>query len=213
MKIAFLGIGNVGSALAGNLAGADHDVSIAARDLNSATVQAALAQSPALRAQPLREAVAAADIVFLATPFEANEAALESAGDLTGKVVVDCTNPVAADLSHGLKNEVSGGEFVQKLVPAAKVVKAFTIYGFENFIDSSYPGYGDLKPAMLIAGNDPDAKGTVASLSEDLGWVPVDTGDISMSLHLEYMTLLWIKMARVQGRGAGFVWGMLTRQP
>jgi hypothetical protein len=39
----------------------------------------------------------------------------------------------------------------------------------------------------------------------------VDTGPIAMSLHLEHMTLLWIKMARVQGAGAGFVWAQLLR--
>jgi hypothetical protein len=100
---------------------------------------------------------------------------------------------------------------VQGLVPEANVVKAFTIYGFENFIDSTYPGYGDLKPVMLIAGNNGQAKQTVSTLCQELGWQPVDTGDISMSLHLEHMTLLWVKMARVQGRGAGFVWAMLTR--
>lgn len=86
---------------------------------------------------------------------------------------------------------------MQGLVPTAKVVKAFTIYGFENFEDSRYPGYGDLKPAMLIAGDDPSAKQVVASLCEDLGWEPVDTGNLAMSLHLEHMTLLWIRMARM----------------
>jgi len=44
-----------------------------------------------------------------------------------------------------------------------------------------------------------------------LGWEPVDTGNLATSLHLEHMTLLWIKMARVQGLGAGFVWARLTR--
>jgi predicted dinucleotide-binding enzyme len=91
------------------------------------------------------------------------------------------------------------------------VVKAFTIYGYENFEDSSYPGYGDLQPAMLIAGNDAAAKAIVAELCQQLGWQPVDTGNLSMSLHLEHMTLLWIQMARVQGRGSGFVWAMLQR--
>jgi predicted dinucleotide-binding enzyme len=106
---------------------------------------------------------------------------------------------------------MSGGETVQDFVPEANVVKAFTVYGYENFIDSDYPGYGELRPAMFIAGNDAKAKETVAHLCEQLGWMPVDTGDISMSLHLEHMTLLWVKMARVQRRGAGFVWAMLSR--
>jgi predicted dinucleotide-binding enzyme len=113
-------------------------------------------------------------------------------------------------LTHSLPSG-SGSEQVQKLVPAAKVVKAFTIYGYENFEDFRYPGYGDLKPAMLIAGDDTGAKALVAGLIEQLGWRPVDTGPLSSALHLEHLTLLWIKMARVQGRGAGFVWAMLER--
>ena len=130
---------------------------------------------------------------------------------LDGKIVVDCTNPVGANLSHGLQSQISGSETIQEFVPNAHVVKAFTIYGYENFEDSTYAGYGDLKPAMLIAGNNPSAKETVSSLCSQLGWESVDTGNLSMSLHLEHMTLLWIKMARVQGKGSGFVWAMLQR--
>jgi predicted dinucleotide-binding enzyme len=211
MNIAFIGIGHVGHALASRLARLGHTVVIAARDTGSDSVRQALAKTPALKAAPVPEAVAAADVVFLATPFEAVESALRSAGDLKGKVVVDCTNPVGPGLVHGLKSETSGGEYVQKRIPAARVVKAFTIYGYENFENSDYPGYGKVRPAMLIAGNDPSAKAAVSGLCEQLGWEPVDTGDISTSLHLEHMTLLWIKMGRVQGRGAGFVWARLTR--
>lgn len=65
---------------------------------------------------------------------------------------------------------------------------------------------------MPIAGNDRAAKEIVADLCGQLGWQPLDTGDISMSLHLEHMTLLWIKMARMQGSGANFVWAMLERK-
>ncbi len=57
----------------------------------------------------------------------ANQAALAEAGDVSGKIIVDCTNPVGPGLTHGLNNQQSGGEFVQSLVPNAKVVKAFTI--------------------------------------------------------------------------------------
>jgi predicted dinucleotide-binding enzyme len=45
-----------------------------------------------------------------------------------------------------------------------------------------------------------------------MGWMPVDTGDISMSLHLEPMAFLRVNMGRIQGRGAGFVWAMLERR-
>jgi predicted dinucleotide-binding enzyme len=211
MKIAFIGIGNVGSALARNLAKAGHEVTIAPRDLNSDSVKSAQVKNPALKLKPVKEAVAEAEVIFLATPFDANEKALKDAGPLPGKIVVDCTNPIGPGLTHGLKSEISGSEYLQNLIPDAKVVKAFTIYGFENLQDSTYPGYGDLKPAMLIAGNDKGAKEVVSRLCEQLGWQPVDVGDISMSLHVEHFTLLWVKMGRVQGRGSNFVWAMLTR--
>lgn len=215
MNIAFLGVGNVGSPLADQLAQQGHTVTIAARNPESASVKAAQAQNNDLLAKPVVEAVSEADIVFLATPYEMNEAALKSAGDLSGKVLVDCTNPVSSTLGHGLDSKTSGAEMVQQLAPAANVVKAFTIYGFENFQDTRYPGYRfdeeSLKPAMLIAGNNAAAKETVGELCEQLGWECVDTGGLDMSLHLEHMTLLWIKMARVQGKGSDFVWAKLRR--
>ncbi len=213
MNITFIGVGNVGAPLADRLQKLGHTVTIAARDPNSQSVQAALSRNTSLEVKTPIAAVKSAEIVFLATPFAANEAALgEVSLALEGKILVDCTNPVGANLSHGLQSERSGAEVVQNLVPDAKVVKAFTIYGFENFEDNTYPGYGDLKPAMLIAGDDAIAKQSVATLCQELGWEPVDVGNLAMSLHLEHMTLLWIKMARVQGLGAGFVWAKLQRQ-
>ena len=212
MNITFIGIGNVGSALASNLIKAGHCVSIAARDFTSESVQLAQQASPALTALPPLQAVQEAGVVFLATPYGANEAALSGLTEaLAGKVLVDCTNPVGPGLAHGLGSARSGAEVVQSLAPQAHVVKAFTIYGYENFIDSAYPGYGNLLPAMLIAGNDGAAKETVGTLCQDLGWRPVDAGPLTSALHLEHMTLLWIKMGRVQGYGAGFVWAMLER--
>ncbi len=210
MNIAFIGIGNVGSALADNLFKAGHSVSIAARDLQSASVQTALKLNSQFTAIPIAQAIAGAEVVFLATPYPKNAEALAGL-NLEGKILVDCTNPVGPGLTHGLESRLSGSEAVQKLAPGAKVVKAFTIYGFENLQNSRYPGYGDLKPVMLIAGDDAEAKKMVSQLAAQLGWNPADAGPLSSSLHLEHMTLLWIKMGRVQGRGTDFVWAMLTR--
>ena len=158
-----------------------------------------------------QEAIDTAEVVFLATPFPANESVLRPIAEcLAGKVLVDCTNPVGPNLSHGLNSERSGSEFVQSLVPQAKVVKAFTIYGFENLEDSHYPGY-DVKPTMLFCGNDAAAKEQVSLLIADCGFEPLDTGGLAQALHLEHMTLLWIRMARAQGFGPGFVWAALKR--
>ncbi|MFQ4136522.1 NADPH-dependent F420 reductase [Nodosilinea sp. PGN35] len=211
MNLAFIGIGQVGAALAGSLVALGHTVTIAARDPGSKSVTEAVARFPHLAVASPEDAIAAAEVIFLATPFATVEAALANGDRFAGKVLIDCTNPVGSNLTHGLNSERSGSEFVQSLVPQARVVKAFTICGVENFEDNTYPGYGDLKPAMLMAGDDAEAKQVVATLCQELGWEPVDTGPISTALHLEHMTLLWIKMARVQGAGAGFVWARLQR--
>jgi len=58
---------------------------------------------------------------------------------------------------------------------------------------------------------DAAAKATVGRLCADLGWRPVDAGPLSAALHLEHMTLLWIKLGRVRGKGPNFVWAMLER--
>lgn len=220
MKIAFIGVGNVGAPLADRLQVLGHQVIIAARDRQSQTVQSALNRNPNLLVQSPSEAIESSEVVFLATPFSAiaegrptvNESVLTPLKSaLNGKVLVDCTNPVGANLTHGLHSRVSGSETIQQLVPNVHVVKAFTIYGYENFEDSLYPGYGDLKPAMLIAGDDPVAKSVVADFCQQLGWETIDTGNLAMSLHLEHMALLWIKMAGAQGRKGGFVWARLQR--
>ncbi len=212
MHLAFLGSGQVGGALAAGCLRAGYRVTLAARDPESPAVRAAVARAPALGVKDPAAAVADADIVFLATPFAAATAALAPlAPALAGKVLVDCTNPVGPGLTHGLRSERSGAEVVQAAAPAARVVKAFTIYGFENFEDPVYPGYGSLHPAMLLAGDDDRAKSAVSGIVAALGWEPVDAGALSASLHLEHMTLLWIKMARAQGQGSDFVWARLRR--
>jgi 8-hydroxy-5-deazaflavin:NADPH oxidoreductase len=212
MNIAFIGVGNVGAPLADHLQKLGHQVSIAARNAESQKVQDALKLNAALAVLEPSVAVEAADIVFLATPFDAVDAALTPLkSSLSGKILVDCTNPVGANLTHALNSQQSASELIQSMIPEAHVVKAFTIYGFENFENNDYPGYGDLKPAMLIAGNNAEAKSSVLEICQQLGWEPVDTGKLSASLHLEHMALLWIEMARVQGCGPNFVWGRLTR--
>ena len=211
MDIACIGYGQVGGALADRLQRLGHRVVLAANDAQSDSVKKALAHNPDLRVGTPREAVRGAQIVLLATPYAANESAVGGVLDvLDGKVLVDCTNPVGPGLSHGLRSVQSGSEALQQLAPKARVVKAFTIYGYENLENSSYPGH-DVLPAMLIAGNDPAAKADVSALCRELGWEPIDTGALDQALHLEHMTLLWVKMVRKQGHAPGLVWAALHR--
>jgi hypothetical protein len=164
---------------------------------------------PGFKTQPVQTAVDAADVVFLAIPFKANETTLPVLR-FNGKTLVDCTNPVNPGFTHGFNSERSGSEYVQELAPDARVVKAFSIYGFENFADSDFPAYS-VQPAMLIAGNDATAKQQVTALASDLGFEAVDTGALSQALHLEHMTLLWVKMVRAGGHSPHFVWAKLEK--
>ncbi len=209
MKIAFIGVGNVGFALANNLQKKGHQIVVANNNPASESVKNAVDKNPAFTVKKVQEAVDEAEIVFLATPYQANQAALQG-NRFNGKTLVDCTNPVGPGISHGLKSEKSGSEVVQELAPDAKVVKSFTIYGFENFIDSSFPGY-NVKPAMLIAGNFEEAKTQASVLIEELGFFAKDTGALSQALHLEHLTLLWVKMARMGGHHPNFVWAYLEK--
>ena len=211
MKIAFVGYGQVGAPLADHLQRIGHEVTLAAKDPTSDSVRKALARNASLGVAAPKDAVRDAEVVFLATPFQANEAAVTAIADeLRGKILVDCTNPVGPNLSHGLNNAQSGSAMVQALVPDAKVVKAFTIYGFENFEDSSYPAY-DVRPVMMYCGEDAAAKAIVGDLIRQLGWEPLDVGGLNQALHLEHMTLLWVRMVRVDGHSPNMVWAVLKR--
>ena len=211
MKIAFLGYGNVGAPLADHLQRLGHEVTLATADPAADGVKKALAKNTGLKIGAVESSVAAAELVFLATPFGANEALLRPLEQtLSGKILVDCTNPVGPGLTHGLGSAQSGSEFLQKLLPGTSVVKAFSIYGFENFEDNRYPAYA-VKPVMMFCGNDVRAKETVFELIEALGWQPLDVGGVEQALHLEHMTLLWVRMVRMHRQSPHMVWAMLRR--
>jgi predicted dinucleotide-binding enzyme len=211
MKIAFIGCGNVGAPLADHLQRAGHDVTIATSGDASESVKKALARNVGLRSAPAKDAVGTAEVVFIATPYAATQGALANVAEqLKGKILVDCTNPIGPGLSHGLESKQSGSQKMQADHPETKVIKAFTIYGFENFESSAYPKY-DVKPAMMFCGDDDAAKAVAAGLIAQLGWEPVDVGGLEQALHLEHMTLLWVRMVRVKGHSPNIVWAALRR--
>lgn len=133
------------------------------------------------------------------------------AGALPGMVVIDATNPVGPGLSHGLGSTTSGAQQVQTLLPGARVAKAFSIYGWENLADNHFPG--PAAPLMMIAADDAHAAATTSRLAADLGWDPLVVGGLEQALHLEHLTLLWIRMVRAGGRDPHIVWARLEREP
>lgn len=197
MKIAVIGAGNVGAALGTRWAAAGYDVVFGVREPQSEKARA-LPAPALLPADAAREA----DVLLLATPWPATQAALETLGDLTGKVLLDATNPLRPDLSgltHG--HETSGGEFVAQWAAGARVVKVFNTTGAENLADPAYPS-GPL--VLPYCGDDPEAKRIAHALAAAIGFDPVDAGPLTQARLLEPLALLWISLAYRQGLGRDF---------
>jgi hypothetical protein len=209
VRIAVLGYGNVGGTLAGAFLAAGHHVVLATNPTRPDGAQQARDGDPRLAgaevADPL-DAVTGADLVVLAVPFGAVDGVLAPlAQALAGTVVVDATNPVGPGLTHGL-GTTSGSRHVASLAPEALVVKAFSVYGYENLGRSSADG---ARPVMFFAGDDSAAKTQVATLLDGLGWEPLDAGSLDAALDLEHLTLLWIRLVRLGGQDPHLVWAAL----
>jgi hypothetical protein len=141
-------------------------------------------------------------------PWVAVADALKSTGDLTGKIVLDATNPLLPDLSGlDIPQGMSGGEKVAGLTQA-HVVKIFNTTGYPNMANPDYHG----QPAtMFYCGDDDGAKRIAAGLARDLGFDPVDAGPLTRARMLEDLALLWITLALKQGYGVNFAFRMMRR--
>jgi predicted dinucleotide-binding enzyme len=215
-RIAIIGAGNVGGALGGSWARAGHSVVFGVRDPSSPKIAALLANTGgSARAATVAAAAAGADVVVLATPWNATEAALKSVGELRERVLIDCTNPLRFTPGIGLELEVgfsdSGAENVARWAPGARVVKAFNTYGYENFANASYPNAAGLKPLMFLAGDDQEAKAVAGGLAADLGFEAFDAGGLRAARELEPLALIWIRAAMADSRNAHFTWARLSR--
>lgn len=101
MNIAVIGAGKVGGALAVRLARAGHRIVLGAPDPASDTIRALQNEQPGLVAKSTADAVAAVELVFIAVPFSAVQTVLTEGGDFSGKIIVDCTNPVGPGIANG----------------------------------------------------------------------------------------------------------------
>jgi len=209
MKIAIIGTGRVAAALGKGWAGRGHMITFASRrpgsEKVSALVEAAGANAAAAR---VADAVARSSIVVLAVPFGAVRETLAQAGDLSGKVLIDCTNPIAPGLRSLFDSATSGAEQIAGWAVGARVIKAFNTTGAENMVAPAYPGGA---ATMLLCGDDEMAKAAVWQLAQEVGFEPVDAGPLSAARHLENLALLWLHLAQVNGLGRGIAFRLLRR--
>lgn len=212
MKIAVIGAGNVGGTLGGALARKGHQVIFAVRNVNDDKVKKLTSESKATAAS-IPDAVAKSEVVVLATPWEGARAALQSAGALAGKVLVDAVNPVEmspAFLEKGLLvgQTTSAGEQIAEWAPGAKVVTAFNTIGATHMAN---PKFGGQSATMFICGDDADAKNTVKQLSDDLGFETVDAGPLKTARLLEPLAMLWMHLAFTTNIGQNFGFKLIQK--
>jgi NADPH-dependent F420 reductase len=177
--VALIGTGNVGSALGRRLAEHGHAVVYGSRNPAAADVVDLVRETGhGATALPPREAAARSRVVVLAVPWTATEDVVRSLGDLSGKIVVDPTNPrvIAADgFADYPPLPDSNAERIARSVPGAHVVKAFSTLGFETMLD---PSVAHSPVTIPLVGDDRASKEVVAALVRDIGLEPVDVGPL-----------------------------------
>lgn len=175
-KIALIGKGNVGQALAEGLQRAGHQILFASRDPK----------------QPVSDAVARGEVVILAVPWTEHRNVAQGAGNsLDGKTVVDVSNILTPSYDLALGFTTSGAEELQKLLPKAKVVKAFNTVFAQNMKTGQVHGE---RLTAFVAGDDSTSKETVRRLAEDIGFESVDAGPLKAARYLEPLGVLNISL-------------------
>jgi predicted dinucleotide-binding enzyme len=210
LKVAVLGTGGVGAALGTRWGAAGHAVTYGSRAPTSEKVQQLIAKTGthATAAAP-REAIVGADAILFAVPWPAAHETLVQLGDLTDRVLIDCTNPLLSDLSGiELGHVISAGEQIAAWSPGAKVVKAFNTASVKVMLN---PQFGDHRATMFYCGDDAAAKLIVRQLIEALGFDPVDAGSLTSSRYLEPLAMLYIHLAFRQGFGSNCAFKIMKR--
>lgn len=197
MKVTVIGAGNMGAAFVKQLTRAGHQVSVSARNFEKA--QALAAAHTGATAVASADAAAQADVLILATGYADAVHALRSIGDLSGKVVIDITNPLTADfMGLTLGHSSSAAEEIAKAIPAAEVVKAFNTVFAQVLVDGADFGNGQTVP-VFVASDSERAKQTAKALAESMGFDTVDAGGLKNARYLEPLAGLNVYL----GYGAG----------
>jgi predicted dinucleotide-binding enzyme len=218
MKIAVLGTGTVGRAIATRLSGLDHDVTVGTRDpeatrartepdaMGNPPFSAWATENEGVRLATYAEASATAELVVIATGGSGTLAALEQAGadNLAGKVLIDISNPL--DFSQGfpptlfVKDTDSLGEQIQREFPQARVVKTLNTMNADLMVDPASLG---AESSVFVSGDDAAAKQTVTELLESFGHTDViDLGDISTARGTEMYLPIWLRLMGALGTAA-----------
>ena len=213
MKLGIIGAGNVGGTLGAAWAQkAGHEIFFGVTNPKSDKTQALLKTlGGKANAGTAAEAAAFGDVIVLTTPWTAAEAAIHSMGNLSGKIILDATNPLSRGsdgIVLAIGHSTSAGEKVQEWAKGASVFKTLNTTGFNNMAD---PVYGGVKSVMFVAGDDAANKPKVIALVGELGFDVIDAGPLRNARLLEAHAMLWIDLALQRGQGRDWAFAVVRR--
>jgi predicted dinucleotide-binding enzyme len=172
MRIGIVGAGKIGGNCARQFAKGGHEVMLSGRDASKLAPLAAEIGEAASVGSPA-EAAEFGEVVVFAVPWDGFDDAVQSAGSLDGKIVIDTTNQYGS--SEMPAEGQTGATFHAAKVGGARYTKSF------NTLTSTFQGEAAFRPdaeriVQWVCGDDDDAKRIVMDLISDAGYVPVDVG-------------------------------------
>lgn len=204
MKIAIIGSGNVGGALAQQWIKAGHHVMIGAKFPLSEKNLKLAREIGEEKFVSIKKAAELSEVILLAIPPVAIFEVIEQMGDLSDKVVIDASNSVMKGpdpyktVFHCLSDKTN-----------AEIVKCFNSTGYENILNPIYDGQGI---DMFMAGDSERAKVVARQLALDCGFGScIDFGKADKVELLEKFALSWINLAIMQGNGRNMAFRVVKR--
>ena len=195
MQIAVIGTGGIGSALATLFARHGHSVILGTRNPDG---DHPLARELGVRAVDYRAAAASAELVCFCVPWEHAAATARQLGDLSGKIIIDPSNPEASDGESLLfGHSSSGAEVLASWFPRARLVKAFNYVYAELLRDPQ--ALAERAPSIFLCGDDRSANRVVAGLVTTCGLEAIDCGPLRSARYLEPLAMLMVHLVRKQG--------------
>lgn len=205
MKIAIIGTGNVGGALATQWAKAGHEILLGTRDTANFDDKHLL-QNAHTSLHTIAESAGKAEVILIAAVPQASQSIAEQIeAHAKGKVIIDAMNSLRTK-PEGFANSFDA---LKHYLPESEVVKCFNTTGFENMANPVYHGEGI---DMFVAGSSQVGKETATRLALDAGFATCwDFGGDDKAQLLEYFGMSWINLAIMQGHGRGMAFKVLKR--
>jgi hypothetical protein len=205
MKIAIIGTGNVGGALATKWAMAGHTIHLGVKDIQIFKGKDLL-KNPNTSVHSVEEAVQLAEVILIAVPAPATVDVTKSLGDTTGKIIIDSMNIIMGRGPAGFTNT---SDAILANTNTRDVVKCFNTTGFNNMIN---PQYGDTLIDLFVAGDSEKGKKIAIQLSGDAGFGNCyHAGGNDKFQLMEQFAWFWINLAMFQGQGREIGFKLLKR--